>query len=282
MGWGRNGWIACRLAASLFLALATAPIALSQPPVDCETGSPMTIVQGGDACLVIVTEVPETPLDEAVLVIGIHGDLRAGRKGDYIFDVARRAAAFGAVGVGMIRPGYTGDGRVSSGVALFDEPPEDRYSADEMDRIADAISRLRDLHKADRVVVVGYSGGAAATGVILGRHPGLIDRAALLGCPCDVARWRDMWGRAPYPNAESPHAYLDRVPKDTVIRLFTGAADDVTPPALGADYATAARAVGLDATFQAVAGANHDYAPALVDTEMFEAAFRELVTSATR
>jgi pimeloyl-ACP methyl ester carboxylesterase len=267
------------VAALAGLALLVAPMGSGEaaPRADCETGSVTRVVQADDTCLVIVTTFPVSPPERSVLVIGIHGDLREGRKGDYIFDVARRAAALGVVGVGMIRPGYPGDGRVSTGTALFDEPPEDRYSADEMDRIADAIRRLAYLHDAEDVVVVGYSGGGNATGVILGRHPGLIDRAILLGCPCDVARWREMWGRAPYPKAESAHAYIDRVPKGTVIRLFTGADDDVTPPLLGEDYAAAARAAGLDATFLAVEGANHDYAPALVDTPAFEAALREMV-----
>lgn len=271
-----DSWIV-RPALALFLLLSSAAFAWSQPMAACDTGSPTAVVWGGDACLVIVTEFPNDPLNETVLVVGIHGDLRAGRKGDYIFDVARRAAGLGAVGVGMIRPGYTGDGRVSTGVALFDEPPKDRYSADEMDRIADALRRLRDVHAAERLIVVGYSGGAAATGVILGRHPGLIDRAVLLGCPCDVARWRKMWNRAPYPKAESPSAYIDRVPKGTVIHLLTGAGDDVTPPVLGADYAAAARRAGLDARFTAVEGANHDYVPALVDTDAFRSVFRAMV-----
>ena len=62
----------------------------------------------------------------------------------------------------------------------------DNYTAHNVDAVANALQALKTKYGARRLVVVGYSGGAATAGVILGRHPELIDNAVLIACPCDL------------------------------------------------------------------------------------------------
>lgn len=193
------------------------------------------------------------------LVIVLHGDLSRGGSADYIFTLARRAAEFGAIGVAMMRPGYSGDGRKSSGVATRDQRRSDMYRAAEIDSMAMAVAALKKQHAATRVVLAGHSGGAAIAGVMLGRSAPLIDAVLLISCPCDVKRWREERGRNPFENAESPIRYLARVPKNALIFALTGDGDRNTFPRLGRDYVAAATAHGLSATFVEVPDAGHGF-----------------------
>ncbi|MAL76549.1 MAG: hypothetical protein CMM62_16390, partial [Rhodospirillaceae bacterium] len=84
---------------------------------DCRPADNQTYVQGGEECLAIQTYLPGTPAQTKTLVIVLHGDLSSGGPADYIFPVAETAAEMGAVGVAMMRIGYSGGGRSSTGRA---------------------------------------------------------------------------------------------------------------------------------------------------------------------
>lgn len=228
--------------------------------VTAETCSPpdnVASVSGADQCLAIKTYMPGAPAE--TLVIALHGDLSRGGAADYIFQVASRAVEFGAIGVAMIRPGYTGDGRKSSGVATRNQNRSDMYRGAEIDSMAAAVAALKKHHAASRVVLVGHSGGAAIAGVMLGRSAPLVDAVLLVSCPCDVPRWRTERGRKPFENAESPIRYLSAVPKTAMIFALTGDNDRNTFPRLGRDYVAAAKALGLSAEFVAVPDAGHGF-----------------------
>ena len=93
------------------------------------------------------------------------------------------AAARGAVGIAMMRPGYTGDGRTSSGLASRDQNRDQIYSAAEFDSVGAAVAALKAHHKAGRVVMIGHSGGAANAGVLLGSRPDIVDAVILIRAP---------------------------------------------------------------------------------------------------
>ena len=84
-----------------------------------------------------------------------------------------------------------------------------------------------------------------------------MNRVVLVGCPCDVPRWRRFYGRGPLPGAESPHEWLDEAAADARIIAITGRRDRFTPPRLAKDFVAAARARGLAAEFMLVPGARH-------------------------
>jgi pimeloyl-ACP methyl ester carboxylesterase len=130
--------------------------------------------------------------DRPALLVALHGDTapwnRSGAQ--YVFAEAIASQADNVVAVGMVRPGYvdpdglTSDGEQGEGVG-------DNYDAPRVDQIASAIRALANAHDAAGVVLVGESGGAAVAANLIARHPGLVDRAVLIVCPCDVRSWRE-------------------------------------------------------------------------------------------
>ena len=80
----------------------------------------------------------------------------------------------------MLRPGYfDSNGKKSSG---YDYGRKDSYTSKYVDAIANALSTLKKHYRAKKLVVMGYSGGAAIAGVIIGRTPGIVDAAVLVSC----------------------------------------------------------------------------------------------------
>jgi pimeloyl-ACP methyl ester carboxylesterase len=267
----------------LLTSLITLPLLSNQTPAygsddDCRPADAVNYVQGGDECLAIQTYLPSDPASAKALVIVLHGDLSRGGPADYTFPIAQRAAELGAIGVSMMRIGYSGGGRSSTGLASRSESRSEIYTPDEMDAIADATNRLKTHYGAHSVVMIGHSGGAVMTGVILGRHPGLVQRALLLSCPCDVPTWRQINNRKPLSRAESPHDYIESIPAGTMIRLVTGSRDTNTWSRLSRDYANDATAQGLDAQFMEVSGAQHNLDSTMADSEAFKAAITEVIS----
>ena len=180
------------------------------------------------------------------------------------------------VGVAMARPGYTLDGRTSTGVATRDKHPSYWHRADEIDSIAAAVAALKKHHGSEPVVMVGHSAGAVVSGVTLGRRAPLVDAVVLVSCPCDFQEYRSYHNRKPLPQAESPVDYLDAVPKSARIFAVTGKRDRVTPPSLARDYVERARKLGLDATFLPVAQAGHGFGRLDESAELDEALWRAI------
>ena len=97
---------------------------LAQPRVApaqarCDPPDNETRVRRNTECLVIRTFRPASPGPATTLLVFIHGDLSGGGPADYVYERAQAAA---------------GEGRV-------------------------ALTTLREHHKADRLILVGHSGG---------------------------------------------------------------------------------------------------------------------------
>ena len=91
------------------------------------------------------------------------------------------------------------------------------------------MTSLKKHHKAKRVVLVGHSGGAAISGIIFGRSPGLVDTVILAACPCDVPRWREMRrGYNTWTRGLSPHDFSNKVSHGARVIALTGEHDDNT------------------------------------------------------
>jgi len=191
-----------------------------------------------------------------VLVVVLHGDLSGGAPAQYHRALADRIARAlpGAAVFALVRPGYPdGEGRVSDGDL---NARSDHYTAANMAIVAGAIAALKQRTGARRVVAVGHSGGAATTANILALHPGTVDAAALVACPCALTAWRN--GRRPWISSVDPYAGIGRVPAGTKVVAFTGARDDNTRPALASDYVGQLARRGLPARFVEVPGAGHN------------------------
>ena len=170
---------------------------------------------GNGECLIIKTF--GSPAKQNKLIVFIHGDGTSGGPSDYLYSSAFRYGSEGVISVGLIRPGYFDSARNhSSGYSK--RFTGDGYGPSIIDAVAAAVKALKNFYNPDHVVLVGHSGGAAISGVILGKYPALANGAVLAACPCNVPRWRIMRrGRNNWSLSLSPHSYADAVPKGTKV-----------------------------------------------------------------
>lgn len=235
-----------------------------------------TRVAAGNECLVIKTYGDSA--ERTSLIIFIHGD--GYRRdpadygpSDYMYRIARKYGAKGIVAVGLIRPGYfDSSGSHSTGNSYRDG---DNYRPDVVATVAAAIKALKEHHNADIVVLAGHSGGAAISGVIIGKYPSLVDAAVLGACVCNIPEWRT--SRRGYNNWKrslSPHNYVDKIDKKTKVIAITGDKDENTKSVFARDYVASLRAKEIDASFIEVPGVGHN---GIVTTLEFETAINEIL-----
>jgi pimeloyl-ACP methyl ester carboxylesterase len=122
--------------------------------------------------------------------------------------------------------------------------------------MADAVRRVRERHGASRVILLGHSGGAATSALILGRKPGVANAAVLVACPCNIGEWRR--GRRAWTRSESPHEWAAKVPPRARVIAITGAEDSNTKPELARDYVALLTKRGVDARLVVVPDAEHN------------------------
>ena len=236
------------------------------PPVShpCPQADGVTQVNGQEECLVIQTtpavknasrKTAKNTKPTPKLLVYLHGDSSRGGLFDRHFKYFTPMANADTVFVGMIRPGYadakknasTGD-RMGGG---------DNYTAHNADAVAHALQALKTKYAARRLVVVGYSGGAATVGVILGRHPELIDDAVLIACPCDLAiRRQDRKNQL--RRSISPSEVADQVFKTVQVTAITGGMDINTAPNQVTGYVETLQKRGVKAQYVEVKKATHD------------------------
>lgn len=159
----------------------------------------------------------------------------------------------------MVRPGYQSPAGNSSGWA---NPKDDDYTEENMARVSGALATLRATYKPEKLILVGHSGGAATSALVLGKHPGAADAALLLGCPCDVPTWRDhrnvQRGKGgPWSNSLNPLQFIPGIPLGTPVWLVTGSEDDNTLPEFSLRWVQQAAAKGVNARYEEAAGLNH-------------------------
>ena len=243
--------------AVLTLSIAAMTSSFQARPAQAETCTDpdnVTYVQGSDHCLAIQTYWAGGNPD--TLAVYIHGDVPSGRPVDFVFGIARAVAIRGANAVVLIRPGFRGAGRKSSGLPTHSQYAFERYTLPEIESMGAALARLKARHRAKRLVLMGSSGGALISGVLLGRRADIVDAVLLISCPCNFPQLLHEQGwNAPF--AASPHKWLDKAHAEARIIAISGSADRITPPHLVNDYVEAAKAKGLDAEFLLVPGGSH-------------------------
>ena len=218
----------------------------------------------GNSCTKIRTYRSADVTDKPILVVALHGDSPFNNPG-YQYRFAKIVANKNSnvISVGMLRPGYTDPiGRISDGVkgdAIGDNFDEKRVS-----QIALAISELKKLYSASKLILAGHSGGAAITANLTSLFPLLIDHAFIVSCPCDVKAWReDMFSLTNKSifrgNIEtlSPINLVDHLSKKTTISIFVGKDDKNTRPILSEKYKKAATKQGSKVTLELIEG-QHD------------------------
>lgn len=244
------------IAASVFAALALPGFAQS-----CKDLPHPRAVPDSQGCLAAVP-VSDTPGERRVVVAMLHGDSNGSLESRHIEGwtrAGRTLTAPGRVVVFLVRPGYRSPLGNSSGWA---NPRDDDYTAENVDRVAAALRNLRKAYQADKVVVVGHSGGAIISTIILGKHPDAIDGAVLLGASCDIPPWRDhrnqqRGGGTPWLNSVNPMDHVAGVRAGTPVRFVTGDQDDNTLPRFCDRWRQEAAQRGMQVNFELFAGRNH-------------------------
>lgn len=221
---------------------------------NCSPADNVNWVAGNGECLRIQTF--NEKKNPSALIVFIHGDGSRGGPSDYL---ARYVSTLSPesndlVGVVLIRPGYHDKEGFRSTGDNFER--RDSYTAHNVDAIASALKNLKSWYRPKQLIVAGHSGGAAITGVIIGKHPSLVDGAVLAACPCDISRWRASRGGHWYRSL-SPSSYADRIDKSTRVIAIAGAEDKNTFPALTIDYVARLQSSGIDASYQVLEGVSH-------------------------
>lgn len=241
---------------SCVVAVALA-IAACQPTsiASCAADNVTRVAANGE-CLVIQTY--GSPAEQNKLIVFIHGDGSSGGPSDVLYARAEHFASKGVISVGLIRPGYF-DSAGNRSTGTSNRVEGDGYGRSIIDAVAAAVKALKDFYNAEHVVLVGHSGGAAISGVILGRYPDLADGAVLAACPCNVPKWRIMKrGQYNWTASLSPHAYADDVAKATKVIAVTGDNDSNTRPVIAAEYIELLKRNGIDATFFEAPSRDHN------------------------
>ena len=198
------------------------------------------------------------------LLVYLHGDSSRGGRFDRHFKYFTPFVDQNTVFVGMIRPGYADSKKnASTGNKMGGG---DNYTAHNVDAVANGLRALKAKYQARRLVVVGYSGGAATAGVILGRHPDVIDAAVLIACPCDLTIRRQAWAKNIVRRSISPHEVASSVFKTARVTAITGAADVNTKPEQVTGYIATLKAQGVKARYIEVPKATHD--TGILDTKL--------------
>lgn len=253
-----HGPNAVRTLLPVFL-LGLAVVLLNADSALCEGRSNEICI--GEKCTKIRTyKSPERTAAPNLLIV-LHGDAPFNNPG-YQYRFARLMAQRNdnVVAIGMLRPGYTDqEGRTSNGKR--GQSIGDNYDEARVKQIADAISELKKLHTPARTVIAGHSGGAALAANLIALHPGLVDHAFLVACPCDVTQWRSIMyektGLTAFKNnisVTSPITLVDRIPPDTKVTLIVGKEDRTAPPKLSRAYAEALKEKDINVTMRQVEG----------------------------
>lgn len=237
---------------AILMLLATITSAFGAP---CEIENFETKISSESECLLMRRYGSITP---TTMIIWLHGNITSGGPANSHFRIAEKEAADFAdenvLVVALVRPGYPdGTGESSSG---NDHGRADNWPQDTITEIGTAIERLRFKYKPGNVIIVGHSGGAAITAVLLGMKPQLADAAILISCPCDLVAWRA--GRRGLPwVSENPLQWVSKVSLTAKVVALTGIWDDTTAPGLSKTYVERLKVRGIDANFQLVPDAGH-------------------------
>ena len=196
------------------------------------------------------------------LVVFLHGDRKSKSdyqiKKDYPFSKILKDEKENINFFYLARPGHKFKGRKrSTGKEKNYEQTGDwnavyKKSWEAIRLSAEAIKKLKEFYQPDELIAIGQSGGAQTISITLGKMPGLIDKAILIGCPCVEGY--------PAKNSpwEAPINQIGHIDPKTKIILITGEKDTETPAREAEIYAKKAKERGLNVQLHIVKG-GHEF-----------------------
>jgi len=219
----------------------------------CLNANNITRVAANGECLALQTYFGKTmPAPHPILLVFIHGDgIPGGGPSDYLKYQATQFIAPDVVPVVLIRPGYydsydhysTGESYAFAGHGY----PNDSYRPHTVATLADAVKNLKDFYQARCTILVGHSGGAMMSGIILGKYPGLANGAVLASVVGDVHAWAKKHNYGSYPNSLSLDDFINNIPKKDFVTIVSGTKDQNTYPAMSEAYYEKLKQAGINA-----------------------------------
>lgn len=215
-------------------------------------------VQAGNGCFAVdIVGHPEFEPGQP-LVVFMHGDSGASKDGNYLKNYKDQFQRLKRKHVNVLtiaRPAYWLPNGPTTGIhARFNRDP---YTVPVVDGLAAALKALKAHYRPSRLVLLGHSGGSMISGIILGRHPGLVSGAVLVAWACDTREWRQ-WRiesagkRSQWYESLSARDYIANVPATTKVIAITGQRDRNTLPKFSKKCVKEMKSHGIDARFKMV------------------------------
>lgn len=248
----------------------------------CLNADNINHVAANGECLALQTYFGKTlPKPHPILLIFIHGDgIPGGGPSDYLKYQASKFIAPAVVPIVLIRPGYydsyghysTGESYAFAGHGY----PNDSYRTHTVATLASAVKKLKNFYQASCTILIGHSGGAMMSGIILGKYPKLANGAVLASVVGNVHVWAAKHHYGTYPNSLSPNTFIKDVPKTDFVYVVSGTKDSNTYPSMSKDYYEALKKEGVKAFWRSQPGGTHN-SVVLSDVQAFDQAISEAI-----
>jgi pimeloyl-ACP methyl ester carboxylesterase len=249
------------VASAYFPYLASAGVCADGGVADGKTRA------GANGICMVIQAAPVSSINStAPLIVIVHGDNGGKMKGGrYVALATKLSQEFSSPAFFMLRPGYEGDAGKSDGFARYED---DDYTKKNIEFLAAALDQLKNEAAGRKLILVGHSGGAAMSAVLIALYPQLVDAVVLAGCPCNVQPWRQ-WRKESagkrdgyWPNSLSPSDFTNKTSSKSVIVAITGDGDTNTLPKFAEEYIKSLRANGVENTaFISAPGSTHGTVP---------------------
>lgn len=249
----------------------------------CLNNDHVTRLAAHGQCLALQTYYAKQAVHpQPILLIFIHGDgIPGGGPADYLKVQATQFSHTDVVPIVLIRPGYYDSyGHYSTGNGYgfaCDGYPCDGYRPQVVATLAAAIANLKQFYQPRAVILVGHSGGAMMSGIILGKYPQLVDAAVLASVTYNVKAWaasHQGWGS--WNQSLSPSDFVAKIPKKDLVYILSGEQDRNTWPKMARQYYSALKKHGVDAHFVSVPKANHN-SVVLAKAQAFHQAIQQVL-----
>lgn len=130
-----------------------------------------------------------------------------------------------------------------------------RYSEEVIAALSQGVSRIKALFRAERITLVGYSGGGTVAALLAARRDD-VSLLVTVAANLDIDAWVRHHGVSPLFLSLNPSVFGDRLKKQRQVH-FVGTDDEVVPPAVVQSYANKVDK-SLLRTIRYVEDANHD------------------------
>ena len=115
-----------------------------------------------------------------------------------------------------------------------------RFSKANIDSMDVAVKALMKKARTDKVILIGFSGGAQVTGQIAARHKEQVKKWVTIAGVLDINAWTNYHGDTPLKESLN----LDKKQVKNINQIhYAGAKDDIVPPELIIDFAGADKVV---------------------------------------